>query len=169
MVLLCFGLWGSIHSGFTCLCFSMLLHCNSTSPLCHSNNRQGSLQWRNNGRDIVSNHQLHHCLLNRLFKRRSKKTSKLRVTGPCAGNSPVTGEFPAQMASNAENGSIWWRHHDMGKLTDFKPQQSTTERERCAYFSGYPVDNYSAAHLQVIDTDRNLAVKLYTLLPWALD
>ena len=23
-----------------------------------------------------------------------------------------TGEFPAQMASNAENVSIWWRHHD---------------------------------------------------------
>ena len=41
-----------------------------------------------------------------------KKTSKLRVTGLCAGNSPETGEFPAQMASNAENVSIWWRHHD---------------------------------------------------------
>ena len=36
-----------------------------------------------------------------------KKTSKLRVAGLCAGNSPVTGEFPAQMASNAENVSIW--------------------------------------------------------------
>ena len=40
-----------------------------------------------------------------------KKTSKLRVTGLCVGNSPVTGEFPAQRASNAENVSIWWRHH----------------------------------------------------------
>ena len=47
-----------------------------------------------------------------LFRRRSKKTSKLRVTGLCAGNSPGTGEFSAQMASNAENVSIWWRHHD---------------------------------------------------------
>ena len=28
-------------------------------------------------------------------------------------NSPVTGEFPVQRASNAENVSIWWRHHDM--------------------------------------------------------
>ena len=54
---------------------------------------------------------LTYCLLNRLFRRRSKKTSKLRVTGLCAGNLPVTGEFPAQMASNAENVSIWWRHH----------------------------------------------------------
>ena len=40
------------------------------------------------------------------------KTSKLRVTGLCEGNSPVTGEFPAQRASYAENDSIWWRHHD---------------------------------------------------------
>ena len=54
----------------------------------------------------VSNHQPHDCLLNRLFRRRSKKTSKLRVTGLCAGNSLVTGEFPAQGASNVENGSI---------------------------------------------------------------
>ena len=46
----------------------------------------------------------------------SKKTSKLRVTGLCAGNSPGTGEFPAQMASNAENVSIWWRHHVLMNL-----------------------------------------------------
>ena len=71
-----------------------------------------TLRWRHNGHVGVSNHQPHHCLLNRLFGRRSKKTSKLRVTGLCVGNSPVTGEFPAQMASNAENVSIWWRHHD---------------------------------------------------------
>ena len=37
--------------------------------------------------------------------------SKLHITGLCEGNSPVTGEFPAQRASNAENVSIWWRHH----------------------------------------------------------
>ena len=44
-------------------------------------------------------------------RRISKKTSKLRVTGLRVGNSPVIGEFPAQRASNAENVSIWWRHH----------------------------------------------------------
>ena len=70
-----------------------------------------SLLWRHNGHDGVSNHQPHACLLNRLFRRKSKKKSKLRFTGLCAGNWPVTGEFPAQMASNAENVSIWWRHH----------------------------------------------------------
>ena len=77
------------------------------------------LLWRHNGRGSVSNHQTHDYLLNRLFRRRSKKTSKLRVTGHCAGNSPGTGEFPAQMASNAENVSIWWCHHVMTLLVTF--------------------------------------------------
>ena len=75
-----------------------------------------TLRWRHNGCNSVSNHQPHDCLLNRLFRRRSKKTSKFRVPGFCAGNSPVTGEFPAQMARNAENISMWWRLHDIPLL-----------------------------------------------------
>ena len=70
-----------------------------------------TLQWRHNECDGVSNHRRLDYLLNRLFKRRSKKTSNLRVTGLCEGNPPVTGEFPAQKASNAEYVSISWRHH----------------------------------------------------------
>ena len=70
-----------------------------------------TLRWRHNGHDGVSNHQPHDCLLNRLFRHRSKKTSNLRVTGLCAGYTPGTGEVPAQRASHAENVSIWWRHH----------------------------------------------------------
>ena len=76
---------------------------------------QHTLQRRHNECDSVSDHQPHDCLLNRLFGRGSKKTSKLRVTGLCAGNSPGTGEFPAQIASNAENVSIGWRHHVRGR------------------------------------------------------
>ena len=76
-----------------------------------------TLQWHHNGRNGVSNHQPHDCLLNR----RSKKASKLGVTGLCAGNSPVTGEFPAQMSSSAENVSILWRHHDLLNHHDHKP------------------------------------------------
>ena len=72
----------------------------------------GPLRWSHNGCDSVSNHQPYDCLLNRLFRRWSKKTSKPRLTGLCAGNSTGTGELSAQMASNAENVSIWWRHHD---------------------------------------------------------
>ena len=70
-----------------------------------------SLQWRHYERNGVSNHQTHDCILNRLIRRTSTKTSKLRITGLCEGNSPVTGEFPAQRVSNVENVSIWWRHH----------------------------------------------------------
>ena len=66
-----------------------------------------SLRWRHNEHDGISNHQPHDCLLKRVFRRRSKETSKLRLTGLC----PVTGEFPAQRASNAENVFIWWRLH----------------------------------------------------------
>ena len=63
-----------------------------------SNNRQlsysewlstaNTLHWRHNDHDGVSNHQPHGCLLSRLFRRRSKKTSRLCVTGLCVGNSP---------------------------------------------------------------------------------
>ena len=79
-----------------------------------------TFRWRHNEPDGVSDHQPHDCLLNRLFWRRSKKTSKLCVTGLCAGNSPGTGQFPAQMVSNAENVSIWWRHHDTPDSKDHR-------------------------------------------------
>ena len=71
-----------------------------------------TLQWRHNGHDSVWNHQPHECLLNRLLRRRSKKTSKLRITGLSPVNSPhkapvtqkmfslddviMTGGFPTQ-------------------------------------------------------------------------
>ena len=71
-----------------------------------------TLQWPHDERDGVSNHQPHNCSLNRLFRHRSKKLSMLCVTGLCEGNSPATAELPAQRTSNAQNVSIWWRHHE---------------------------------------------------------
>ena len=79
------------------MCFP---HCSTTA-----------LQWCHNERDGISNCQPHDCLLSCLFRHRSKKTSNLHVPGLCEGNSLVTGEFPAQRASNTENVSIWWCHH----------------------------------------------------------
>ena len=96
------------NHNFVLCCFCILLFCTN------STNQEKSLRWHHNGHDCVSNHQPRHCLPNRLFERRSKKTSKLRATGLCVGNSPGTDEFPAQMASNAENVSIWWCHHVFG-------------------------------------------------------
>ena len=46
-------------------------------------------------------------------------TSKLRVTRLGAGNSPRTGEFPAQMASYAENVSVWWRDDVIMELNNY--------------------------------------------------
>ena len=94
------------HAVFDIWEIPVLLQAQPTWKCIQESTREvNALQWRHNGRDSVSNHQPHDCLLSRLFRRRSEKTSKLRVTGLCAGNSP------AQMACNAENVSIWWRHH----------------------------------------------------------
>ena len=72
---------------------------------------QFSLKWCHNERDGVSNHRCLDYLLKHLFRCRSKKTPKLRVTGFWEGNPPVTDGFPSQRGSKAENASIWWRHH----------------------------------------------------------
>ena len=74
------------------------------------------LKWRHNERHGVPNHQHIDCLLNHLFRCRSMKTPKLRVTGLCEGNPPVTVGFPSQRAGNAENASIWWRHHAVDSI-----------------------------------------------------
>ena len=77
--------------------------------------------WRHNGHDGVSNHQPYDCLLNRLFgwERNPQSSAWLAFV---QGNSPVTDEFPAQMASYAENASIWWRHHVTGKSRKFSEE-----------------------------------------------
>ena len=69
-------------------------------------NARRALQWCHNEQDGILNHRRLDCLLHRLFKRKSKKTSKFRITDLCQGNPPVIGGF-----SNAENGSIWWHNH----------------------------------------------------------
>ena len=71
-------------------CFSNKVHYKMYALLCYI----VSLHWRHNDHGGVSNHQRNGCLLNRLFVRRSKKTSKLRATGLWAGNSPGPVNFP---------------------------------------------------------------------------
>ena len=118
----------------------ILQFCNHSShhAICHSeldlnwkHSSKREPEWRHNESNGVSNHQPRNCLLNRLFRRRLKKTSKLRVTGLCVGNSPVTGEFPKQMASNAENVSIWWRHDDKVLNKRYMIRCATTVIHNC--------------------------------------
>ena len=115
------------------------------------------LQWRHNERDGVSNHQRHDCLLNGLLRRRSRETSKLRVTGLCAGKSPVTGEFPAQMASNATNVSSWWRHHGQSVIYAASAYQCkaicvTVLKNECLYMKAIYINDgaHDKLHTRVI-------------------
>ena len=66
----------------------------------------GSLRWRHNELDGVSDHQPH--VYSGADQRKHQSSASLAFV---RGNSQGTGEFPAQMASNAENVFIWWRHH----------------------------------------------------------
>ena len=61
------------------------------------------------------------CLFKSLFKLTSKNTSKPALLSLCEGNPPVTGGFPSQRVSNAENVSIWWRHHNKNPCRVFFP------------------------------------------------
>ena len=64
-----------------------------------------TLPWRHNKWSAMTSQitGVSNGLLNRLFIRRSKETSKIRVTSLFEGNSPATVEFPGQRASNAEH------------------------------------------------------------------
>ena len=67
--------------------FKIQCHPWDVTSLWHCETCWYPLRWRHHGLDSVPNHQPHDCLLNRSFGHRSKKTSKLRVTGLCVGNS----------------------------------------------------------------------------------
>ena len=133
-----------------------------------------SLQWHHNGHDGVSNHQPHNCLLNSLFRGRSKKTSKLCITGLCAGNSSVTGEFPTQMASNRENVSIWRCHHVSRNIPlvtkNFRKKTPNTGfmgfRKSCwqTYISFALTHQYGASSLNYLASSK--AVTKFTMTSW---
>ena len=89
-----------------------------------------SLQWRHIRHDGVWNHQPQDCLLNRLFRRRSKKTSKLLVTGFVRGihrwpvNSPHKGPVTRKMFPFDDVILYWtWKcHHFMKKIVTAEPE-----------------------------------------------
>ena len=70
-----------------------------------------TLQWRHNDHGGVSYNQPHGSLLNRFFRRRSKKTSNLRVTGHCAWKSPVPVNFPQKGPVTRKMVPFDDRHH----------------------------------------------------------
>ena len=87
-----------------------------------------SLQWCRNERAGVSITSLTIVYSTVYWKHRSKKILKLCATGLCEGNSSVTGEFPAQRASDTENVSIWWQHHVLWNLFSHFEWHSQVEK-----------------------------------------
>ena len=100
-----------------------------------------TLRWRHNDHDGVSNPQPRGCLLNRLFTRKSKKTSKLRVTGLCAGNSPGPVDSP----------------HKGPVTRKMLPFDDVIMKKRQKKFSG-SVGNQMTSFTLPDDTKRNLPV-----------
>ena len=72
------------HSGYNDRCFHFMDTCYFVREKAYQH-RTHPLHWRHNGHISVSNYQPHDCLLNRLSRRRSKKTSKPRFTDLCVG------------------------------------------------------------------------------------
>ena len=95
----------NLKSLFLTLCFE-------SSAGGHTRLAALSLQWRHNERYGVPDHQARDCLLNRWFKAQIKENIKALRHWPLCGEFTSHRWIPAQRASNAENVSIWWRHHD---------------------------------------------------------
>ena len=129
------------------------------------------LRWRHNGCDSISNHQPHDCLLNRLFRRRSKKTPKLRVTGLCVGNSPGTGELPAQRASNAEKCSHLMTSSCLQHSFHVPWLDFTWSHKYCTYrivdvYSLSPGDHYNDVIMGVMASQTTSLKIVYTTVYW---
>ena len=97
-------LWFSINNSFT---YSVLRHW-----LC-SHQRKLTQHYDDVIMSAIASHQPHDCLPNRLFKAQIKENIKAPRHRPLCGEFIADRWIPAQMASNAENVSIWWRHHEM--------------------------------------------------------
>ena len=117
-----------------------------------------TLQRRHNELYGVSSHRRDHCLLHCWFRRGSKKTSKLHVTGLCGGNSPVTGDFSAQRASNAENVFIWWSHHG---ITWVSLNCNRTKRKQTATCAFHDISTHIYTSHQA-PTPPPLSIHIYT-------
>ena len=103
--------WGKVNLGSPTMSSPIKFELNTISSLtANVQKSEVSLQWRHNEHGYISNHQRLDCLLSPLFRHRTKKTSKLCVTGLCKGNLPVTSESPHK-GQYCENVSIWWCHH----------------------------------------------------------
>ena len=149
-------------------------------PCYQTTKGNSSLQWRHNGCDGVSNHQHHDCLLNRLFRRRSKKTSELRVTGLCAEihrwlvNSPHKGPvtrkvFPFDdviMSNFGQSPTQCMVSFPLHKyLCSLAAMQLANGRDACLAPSTYNKKVYHDQHIVFSKTLFNI-LRVEFIMPW---
>ena len=113
-----------------------------------------ALRWRHTGRDSVSHHQIHGCLLNRLFRHISKKSSKLRVTGLCAGNSPG-------LVHSLHKGPVTRKMFPFDDvIMVFEVQRPSTVMILTSLFPGYWLSISKGLNIKIIDVQSNIHWKV---------
>ena len=144
MWLLRFTKWVKIDQPMKCV-YYVTLTCNMNCSQLNIRYRwygRDKFQWRHNKSHGISNYRRLDCLVNRLIRRRLNKHQR------SASRAFVTGEFPAQRASDSENVSIWWRHHDETATYNYCHQK-------------FPCQGY----IECVHQDLKFA-ELDTLSPW---
>ena len=86
----------------------------------------------------------------------------------CAGNPPETGKFPAQMASNAENVSIWWRHHVLSppQIEHYRELSLMTKKYRVTWASWHFTTPAIFNILFKLTTKGNIKVRYHWHFMW---
>ena len=75
-----------------------------------------ALQWRHNERDGVSYRRRLYCLRSGLFQAQIKESTKSPRHWPLCGEFTGVRWIPRPKDNNAENASIWWRHHEAWRV-----------------------------------------------------
>ena len=129
--------WYVIHP-FTCKCWLHDAHIDPpyNSQRIHLNWQEGAIHYSDiimstTASQITSLTIVYSTVYSGADQR---KHQKFCVTNLCAGNSPITGEFPAHKASNAENVSIWWRHHVMLQNASSQPNIITNNIQSSLFY-----------------------------------
>ena len=93
-----------------------------------------TLLWRHNGRDGVSNHQP------QFIQAQIKENIKAPRHWPLCREFTGNQWFPAQMASNTENVSIWWHHHEFSCYAS--PLKPTSDCKISSHFCIFVIQNF---------------------------
>ena len=101
-----------------------------------------TLQWLHNGRNSPPLFTQPEPFI----QTQIKENIKAPRHWPMCGNSLVTSEFPAQMASYAENVSIWWRHHDASGMMHQESKPSQVQIMACHKFVAKPLSEPMLAY-----------------------